>query len=207
MYLKKSFYYLNYSGPPTHVRVGVLDYRSHTNDVEPQDIAVVNAIRHGQHSTLHHYNDIALLELAHNIVITRFVAPACLYLDPGTTPDILTGTTWGRTKQDVPHSTHLMEVVLHKVLTSKCSQSYRTSRRMPLGIIEETQLCAGTSQENGLDMCSGSAGAPLQVKLNSNTNSVVGISSSGIGCNSAPGVYTRVSHFLDWIEERAFIYG
>jgi len=43
----------------------------------------------------------------------------------------------------------------------------------------------------------------MTVKDSSNVFSVVGIVSVGIGCASGyPGIYTRVSHFLDWINDK-----
>jgi secreted trypsin-like serine protease len=60
---------------------------------------------------------------------------------------------------------------------------------------EEVQFCAGSA---GKDACTGDSGGPLL-----NTQGLqVGIVNYGLGCGEFfyPGVYTRTSAFLDWIE-------
>lgn len=50
----------------------------------------------------------------------------------------------------------------------------------------------------------GDSGGPLQITTSSNECifHIIGITSFGKGCGgaNAPGVYTRVSSFVDWIE-------
>ena len=75
------------------------------------------------------------------------------------------------------------------------------------GRLDETQLCAGG--ENGKDSCSGDSGGGLFSDMNEGTDKierkweVVGIVSfGGNRCGSGwPGVYTKVSHYSDWIKE------
>lgn len=51
---------------------------------------------------------------------------------------------------------------------------------------------------------SGDSGGPIQFKIqfeNEDVYYIVGVTSFGAACASEiPGVYTRVSEFLDWIE-------
>lgn len=51
---------------------------------------------------------------------------------------------------------------------------------------------------DNVDACIGDSGGPLYRKQN---NTLVGLVSWGIGCGFLPGVYTRVSMFVDWITE------
>ena len=74
-------------------------------------------------------------------------------------------------------------------------------RKLPDGILD-TQLCAlGTKQE---DTCPGDSGGPLQVQLigyGKRIPFLVGVTSFGKACGTnTPGVYTRISSFVGWIE-------
>ena len=68
--------------------------------------------------------------------------------------------------------------------------------------ITDSMLCAGYLGEGGKDACIGDSGGPLV--CNDNGNAVlVGVVSWALGCGSPdfPGVYSRVTHVLDWIKE------
>ena len=57
-------------------------------------------------------------------------------------------------------------------------------------------------QEGGVDTCQGDSGGPLVCQNSSSSPFVVeGITSFGFGCANYgyPGVYTRVSSYVDWI--------
>lgn len=75
----------------------------------------------------------------------------------------------------------------------------------PLDTREDgSNICTagGTRQEDPLSACSGDSGGPL-VDFKSGTPVVVGIVSWGItpcGTPTAPSVYTKVSHLIDWIK-------
>lgn len=66
------------------------------------------------------------------------------------------------------------------------------------GMITSNMICAGTM---GVDSCQGDSGGPLKVD-DDGKSKLGGIVSWGKGCARAnkPGVYTRVSNFIDWIE-------
>lgn len=53
----------------------------------------------------------------------------------------------------------------------------------------------------------GDSGGPLVISHNRNIWYVVGIVSWGIGCakENKPGVYTKVTHYRDWIKSKTNI--
>lgn len=67
--------------------------------------------------------------------------------------------------------------------------------------IHLTQICAGY-MEGGKDTCQGDSGGPLFLPATEKSLPVlVGVVSFGAGCakENAPGVYTRISSFNEWI--------
>lgn len=61
-------------------------------------------------------------------------------------------------------------------------------------------VCAGG--EEGKDACKGDGGGPMVCEQGGSWK-LVGVVSWGIGCGQygVPGVYVRVSHYLDWIKQ------
>uniref|UniRef100_A0A671N5I1 Plasminogen-like n=1 Tax=Sinocyclocheilus anshuiensis TaxID=1608454 RepID=A0A671N5I1_9TELE len=68
------------------------------------------------------------------------------------------------------------------------------------GLVKEHEMCAGNIG-GGTDSCQGDSGGPL-ICYSQNTFVLQGVTSWGLGCAKAmkPGVYTRVSKFINWIE-------
>ncbi|WP_407700718.1 trypsin-like serine protease [Streptomyces endophyticus] len=74
--------------------------------------------------------------------------------------------------------------------------------------IDERVLCAGYKQ-GGKDACQGDSGGPLMQPIWSPTSHKtyfyqIGVVSYGKNCAEAnfPGVYSRVTHFIPWIEQK-----
>lgn len=67
--------------------------------------------------------------------------------------------------------------------------------------VNQDHVCAGLKQ-GGKDSCQGDSGGPLARRRGKQAE-LVGIVSFGYGCAQAgsPGVYTKVSHYIDWIEK------
>ena len=85
-------------------------------------------------------------------------------------------------------------VAVNKVSLAQCKKSYGFT-------ISERKICAGIFKFGGKDSCQGDSGGPLWFDRNKGTPELVGIVSSGRGCARPyyPGIYTKVSMFIDWI--------
>lgn len=90
----------------------------------------------------------------------------------------------------------LLETAVETVAPSVCKKRYATSK------IDAGQLCAGLEQ-GGKDSCQGDSGGPLVASDAGGCPWQVGVVSWGVGCaeKQAYGVYTRVSHYADWIQK------
>lgn len=108
--------------------------------------------------------------------------------------ETVTAIGFGRTSEGGPLSSNLLKVNLEPIEDRTCT-AY-----LPPGtpLFFETQLCAGYLP-GGRDTCTGDSGGPL---LDASGRVQYGIVSWGIGCArpNTPGIYTRVSSYVDWIQ-------
>jgi len=69
----------------------------------------------------------------------------------------------------------------------------------------DSQVCARSPEDSKRDACQGDSGGLLTCRITADQKSPyaqVGITSLGRGCGEgSPGVYTRVSHYIDWIAQ------
>lgn len=147
------------------------------------------------------HNDIALLRLKGTNGVcaneTQFVKTACL---PDTKlPDgkECTISGWGATEESQYGSNHLLEANVLLISQQKCSEPTVYGK-----VLDSGMFCAGYLQ-GGVDSCQGDSGGPLTCKQN-DTNVIYGVVSWGDQCGkkNKPGVYTQVTHFLDWIKSK-----
>lgn len=182
---------------PTKVRMGVIDITLRNKSIPVQDYDVEESIPHPEYNISARIHDIGLIKLRRDVQITKLVRPACLYIE-NDDPNGLIVSGWGITAAD---GTEQSDILLKATLTpyprQDCDKLYkaRISKR-----IISAQICA---VDNSSDTCKGDSGGPLQIE-NKKTNgiySIVGVSAYGINCGgNTPGVYTRISEYLDWIE-------
>ncbi|XP_077170998.1 serine protease 33-like [Paroedura picta] len=155
--------------------------------------------------------DIALLKLEEPIRFSRSILPVCLpsASDPEPFPAGMSCwvTGWGNLYPEAPFITRtLQELEVPLIDVEECDQMYHnntssSSEYVPEGykLIHKDMICAGYP-EGKKDSCQGDSGGPLACKLNG-TWFLAGVVSFGFGCSEAnrPGVYTRVTSYLDWI--------
>lgn len=193
-------------GKPVAVRCGELNLARNDDGASPQNYKVVQVISHPDYRSRKHYNDIALLRLERAVEFTNTVRPACLQTMDSIAQSRAIATGWGAIGYGDRSSDVLLKVGLSFIDNRKCASLYRSEQSQTTSLqngIVESQLCAGELQ-GGYDTCLGDSGGPLQVTSNENKciYKIVGITSFGKFCGerNAPGVYTRVSSFVPWIE-------
>jgi secreted trypsin-like serine protease len=99
----------------------------------------------------------------------------------------------------------LREVELDLIPADECRDAYAAfneaigSEGRP---VSRSEICAG-KPEGSADSCYGDSGGPLVAPAGDGRYVQVGIVSWGIQCGnpSLPGIYSRVSHFYDWIHD------
>ncbi|XP_043063460.1 serine protease Hayan isoform X1 [Drosophila ficusphila] len=173
-----------------------------------QDINVTHVKIHPNYVPASKYNDIAVLELAQDAIVSDTIAPACLYTEPTFSPAgrKLFVAGWGTMNRTTrARSNILLRAELDLVPSDKCSAAFAeqptAKRQLKMGVIESL-LCA-TDKKLVKDACQGDSGGPLILEENEVDGffSILGVINSGFGCaTNTPGLYTRVSSFLDFIE-------
>ncbi|XP_050354197.1 melanization protease 1-like [Nymphalis io] len=190
------------------VRIGELDlsskedcqgeYPNYICEAHLQDIEIEESIPHKEYQRMPSKNDIALLRLKEPIDFGhKNVAPICLPVLSKLRNVTLVGKVgtiagWGTT-EDGTKSFPLRKVDIPILPTSACyEQNPETT---------PNQFCAG---ELGKDSCNGDSGGPLMVENQVNGKFKMiqyGIVSYGpkICGSAAPGVYTNLVSYMDWI--------
>lgn len=101
---------------------------------------------------------------------------------------------WGVTRENSGSLSNILRYVQVPIVnTTRCQETYGAR-------VTNDHVCAGF-QSGGKDSCQGDSGGPL-VRVVDNRYELVGIVSFGYGCGqpSAPGVYTRVASYIDWVQ-------
>lgn len=164
-------------------------------------VSVTRALEHENYNVLTNNNfDIGLLFLSSALVYGVSIQPILLptrYL--GTPIDVnATISGWGALEwggQILPRILQVVEVPT--VDQEVCAAAY--AAESPTARVKDNMLCAGILETGGVDACPGDSGGPLVID-----GVLHGIVSWGFGCGfpGFPGVYGRISHFIDWIEAR-----
>nr|XP_045595738.1 proclotting enzyme-like isoform X1 [Procambarus clarkii] len=178
------------------VRVGEHDF-SREGESRHVNHRVAGLRLHPEFDSQTFNNDIALMYLERPVLYSGFVRPICLP-PPGLsfTGDVVTVVGWGAIRYRGPVSSVLRKVELPVWSNSDCDDAYDQP-------ITDAMICAGL-REGGRDACQDDSGGPM-MRLVEGRWVVAGLVSFGTRCAEAgfPGVYTRVTSFLDWIRNNA----
>lgn len=173
-------------------------------------VNVIKAAIHPKYDKKDGHSDIAILTLEKDIPFTyKHILPVCLPFEDPIRSEVLLDYApfvagWGRT-QEGGSSSAILQMLKVPVLENKdCEDGYKTLGKVASAKqFDEGIICAGFL-EGGKDACQGDSGGPLFLdSFSHHYYYQVGIVSYGIGCARAelPGVYTRVTSYLDWIKK------
>ena len=119
-------------------------------------------------------------------------------------------TGWGTTSSGGSLASVLQMVeapiVENDVACGSATDSNGNSGEYPCSSLDETMICAGDLINGGEDACQGDSGGPLAVRSADNSRwLLIGATSWGYGCADVlyPGVWSKVSYVLDWINDNA----
>ncbi|XP_055590877.1 CLIP domain-containing serine protease B4-like [Uranotaenia lowii] len=193
----------------TQVRLGEWDILADEDCVEgdcsdkPIDVRIGGHVVHADYDSANIHNDIALIKLAHPVNFTDFISPVCLPLADNLRSVNEDGKTftvvgWGATENGtqapgVFGNQYKLEVDVPGVSLEKC--------RVPYPDLLDSEMCAGG--EEGKDSCQGDSGGCMAANDDGYWYQY-GVVSWGKGCGrkGVPGVYARVTSYLDWIKEK-----
>ncbi|XP_053117453.1 serine protease 30-like [Hemicordylus capensis] len=169
--------------------------------------AVSQIILHPYYAGAGLSGDIALMRLKKPVSFSRSISPICLPSASGPEPFPVGMkcwiTGWGHAFPKAPLIARTLREVEVPILDGdECDQMLHnnTSDTTNSTSVHDDMICAGY-QEGQKDSCQGDSGGPLACNQN-NTWFLAGVVSFGLGCGepNQPGVYTRVTSYMDWIQ-------
>ncbi len=162
---------------------------------------VVQVINHNDYNIKPNDSDIALLKLD-----SASQKPHLSLITKNSNLDAmgnnLTVIGWGHTEEGGTASDVQMEVTVPIFSNQSCGDAYSE-----VVDITDNMMCAAAE---GKDSCQGDSGGPgFVVDNTTDADRLAGVVSFGVGCARPdfPGVYTRVSKFVKWIQDHADIDG
>ncbi|XP_058451247.1 proclotting enzyme isoform X4 [Malaya genurostris] len=181
------------------VRLGDIDLSTDAEPSAPVTFRVTEVRAHPKFSRVGFYNDIAILVLDRPVRKSKYVIPVCTPKANLPSKERMAGRRatvvgWGTTYYGGKESTKQQQATLPVWRNEDCNHAYFQP-------ITDNFLCAGFS-EGGVDACQGDSGGPLMMLVEARWTQV-GVVSFGNKCGEPgyPGVYTRVSEYMQWIRE------
>ncbi|XP_013176913.1 PREDICTED: proclotting enzyme-like isoform X2 [Papilio xuthus] len=179
-------------------RLGDHNIRTNT-ETQHEERKIKRVVRHRGFNMQTLYNDVAILTLDKPVKFSKTIRPICLPSgNRAYAGQVATVIGWGSLRESGPQPSVLQEVSIPIWQNGECRLKYGSAA--PGGIVDH-MICAGKAS---MDSCSGDSGGPLMVNEGGRWTQV-GVVSWGIGCGKGqyPGVYTRVTAFLPWIQKNS----
>lgn len=189
---------------PTHITTGSTSKSGFTAKVK-----VLEVVKHPAYDLSEvglPLNDVALLRIEDNEVISKLDFDQITFVAKPGSPVLLSGTMatvmgWGAKCESffcqalTPDSLRAVEVPIVEDADAMADTSYGP-------YFKEGMMLAAGFNSGGKDSCQGDSGGPLFVH-NGAKNVLVGVVSAGAGCarENYYGLYARVTTYVDWIKE------
>lgn len=182
--------------------LGVNKVNTLTLEAGGQKLTVSNKndiITHEKFSSSTLANDIAVIKLPSAVTFNQYIQavklPARSSQYPTYVGNQVIASGWGKTSDNANGITNTLQYADLVVMDqSTCSRAYMT------GLVKSSNICVGTT--TGKSTCNGDSGGPL---VTSSNKVQVGLTSYGSanGCQKGhPAVFTRVTSYLDWINQK-----
>merc|ERR1719264_850540 len=185
------------------IRLGEWDVHTDTEFHPNLDMDILSVSYHPEFHAGNLYNDISMIKLDGRIDFQSnpHISPVCL-------PDVFQDFSgercwvsgWGKDAlgEEGTYQPVLKEVDVPVLDNTQCEAALQKTRLGQDFLLHPGFVCAGG--EEGKDACKGDGGGPLVCEVRG-TWQLVGLVSWGVGCGETgvPGVYTRVSHYNQWI--------
>lgn len=178
---------------------------AHCNRVHHSNIAVIvggkkisvtSWISHPDYDRETADNDIAIIILARDVRFSDTVSPVCLPWNSYNSYDNRRATVagWGSLKRGRSHANREEDV--YTMTNNRCKYDYPSTWSSSF-LINSDKICAASSKH---PTCPGDSGGPMVI-LEDGAFTLIGVHSSGLRCaqDAQPGVYSRVTSYLDWI--------
>lgn len=186
-------------GQVKFVRLGSMDIKNNETNNCRENYDIIKRISHPDYNPISKFNNIAIIKLLNNVLLTPNIRPACLSdSDDITTKDTIFAIGY--------QNSTLSRVNLISSSYEKCKALLEENMNETFldGYSDEIQFCA-ESQTKTQDSCTRLPGCSIQIQHSKYYNmiKVVGVSSYEQSCKfpNSTGVYTRIYPYLKWIEK------
>ncbi|KAF4141122.1 Trypsin [Phytophthora infestans] len=156
-----------------------------SGSADGEQVKVIEGYRHPMYNKSEHLYDVGVLKLEKKVSTDSIDLCAADGSD-NEVGSVATVRGWGLTENG-SQSLVMEELNVKIISNAECNKMYSDR-------ITEGMLCAG--EGDGKDTCNGDSGGPLI-----ENDVLVGIVSWGGKCGANAGVYTRISHVLDYIND------